>query len=242
VRVMIVMPTYNEAENLPLMVSELFSLGIEGLELLIIDDNSPDGTGDLAEALARERPGKIQVIHRQGKLGLGTAYVTGFRHALSVGADYVFEMDADFSHKPSYIPEMLEAARDSDVVVGSRYIPGGGVDANWSPWRRFLSWWGNSIYARLILGLQVHDSTAGFKCFRRSALESLDLDRISSQGYAFQVEVAYACQRNGLRVKEIPIIFPDRIRGKSKMSANIGLEAAWRVWEIKWRYSIGGGR
>ena len=235
-KVMIVMPTYNEAENLPEMVSALLSLGIEGLELLIVDDNSPDGTGDLAESFAREYPGRIHVIHREGKLGLGTAYITGFRYALCHEADFVFEMDADFSHSPSYIPKMLEAAKDCDVVVGSRYIPGGGVDGKWSPWRRFLSWWGNSIYARLILGLEVHDSTAGFKCFRRSALESLDLDKISSQGYAFQVEVAYACERKGLRVKEVPIIFPDRVRGKSKMSANIGLEAAWRVWEIRKRY------
>lgn len=233
---MVVMPTYNEAENLPDMVSALFSLGLEGLEMLVVDDNSPDGTGDIAERLAQERPGKIHVIHREGKLGLGTAYLAGFRYALSRGADFIFEMDADFSHSPSYVPKLLEVAQEHDIAVGSRYIPGGGVDANWSLWRRFLSWWGNSIYARMVLGLKVHDSTAGFKCFRRSALEILDLNKVSSQGYAFQVEIAYSCEKKGLRVGEVPIVFPDRVRGKSKMSANIGLEAAWRVWQIKWRY------
>lgn len=235
-KLMVVLPTYNEAENLPEIVSAIFELNIDRTEILIIDDNSPDGTGQIADELAAKSQGGVNVIHRQGKLGLGTAYVVGFRYALEHGADYVVQMDSDLSHPPKYIPIMLEAIKDCDVVVGSRYIKGGGVDSKWSPLRRFLSWWGNSVYARLILGLSVHDATGGFKCFRREALAKLDLDKIRSQGYAFQVEVNYACQKKGYRVKEIPIIFPDRVKGKSKMSAAIALEAALRVWQIKWRY------
>ncbi len=233
---MVVLPTYNEAENLPEIVSAIFELNIDRTEILIIDDNSPDGTGQIADELAAKSQGGVRVIHREGKLGLGTAYIVGFRYALEHGADYVVQMDSDFSHPPKYIPIMLEAIKDCDVVIGSRYVKGGGVDSKWSPLRRFLSWWGNSVYARLILGLSVHDATGGFKCFRREALAKLDLDNIKSQGYAFQVEVNYACQKKGYRVKEIPIIFPDRVKGKSKMSAAIALEAALRVWQIKWRY------
>ncbi len=233
---MVVTPTYNEAENIRDIVAALFALGIDGAEILIIDDNSPDGTGKIADQMAAASGGRIHVLHRRGKQGLGTAYVLGFRYALDHGADYIVEMDADFSHSPSYIPVMIEALKECDVAVGSRYIKGGGVDSRWSLFRRFLSWWGNSVYARLVLGLSVHDATAGFKCFRRSALAGLDLDKIRSQGYAFQVEVAYACDKKGYRVKEIPILFPDRAKGKSKMSAVIALEAAWRVWQIKWRY------
>lgn len=233
---MVVLPTYNEAENLPALVSELFALGIEETEILVIDDNSPDGTGEIADQLAAQSQGKIHVIHRPGKMGLGTAYVVGFKYALDHSADYIVQMDSDFSHPPHYVPTMLETAKQCDLVIGSRYVKGGGVDVKWSPIRRFLSWWGNSIYARLVLGLKVHDATGGFKCFRREALAGLDLDGIQSQGYAFQVEVTYACQKKGYCIKEVPIIFPDRIRGKSKMSANIALEAAVRVWQMKWRY------
>ncbi len=233
---MVVLPTYNEVENTPAIVSAILALGIEETEVLIIDDNSPDGTGQVADELAAKSGGKVRVIHRQGKLGLGTAYVTGFRYALQHGADYIVQMDADFSHSPKYIPVMLEAAKNCDVVIGSRYIKGGGVDPKWSPFRRFLSWWGNSIYTRLALGLKIHDATGGFKCFSRKALAGLDLDKMKSQGYAFQVEMNYACQKKGYCITEIPIIFPDRTKGKSKMSAAIALEAALRVWEIKWRY------
>ena len=234
-KVVVVLPVYNEAENLPDVVSAIFGLGVDGMHMLIIDDNSPDGTGQMAEELAARHQGRIQVMHRPSKLGLGTAYVLGFRHAVEQGADYVIEMDADFSHSPSYIPQFLQEIQSHDVVVGSRYVAGGGVDANWSVSRRFLSWWGN-FYAGMVLGLEVHDATGGFKCFRRSALAGLDIEKIGSQGYAFQVEMAYACQKKGYRVKEIPIMFPDRARGKSKMSAFIALEAMWRVWQIKWRY------
>ncbi|MBI4317004.1 MAG: polyprenol monophosphomannose synthase [Chloroflexi bacterium] len=234
-KVVVVMPTYNEAENLPAIVSAVLDLSVDGMNVLVVDDNSPDGTGEMAESLATRYDGRVHVLHRPEKQGLGPAYVQGFRKAIALGADYVVEMDADFSHKPDYIPQFLAAIKEYDVVVGSRYVPGGGVDANWSVVRKFVSWWG-SVYSRLVLGLQVHDATGGFKCFRASALAGLDLEKMRSQGYAFQIEINYACQKKGYRIAEIPIQFPDRTRGKSKMSAKIALEAAWRVWEIKWRY------
>lgn len=232
---MVVMPTYNEADNLVQIVAELMTLDLGGLEILIIDDNSPDGTGQIGDELAAQYADRLHVIHRQGKMGLGTAYVTGFRRALESGADYIVQMDADFSHSPSYIPTFLEAMRDCDLVVGSRYVADGGVDEQWSPWRRFLSWGGNA-YARLVTGLRIRDATGGFRCFRQEALRELDLDRISSEGYAFQIEVAYACQKSGLRLCEIPIYFEDRSMGLSKMSSRIILEAMWRVWQMRWRY------
>lgn len=234
-KVTAVLPTYNEAENLPRMVEALFGLGIEGLSIIVVDDNSPDGTGRIADDLAARYPGRVSVIHRPGKLGLGTAYVAGFTQALADGADYVVEMDADFSHPPETLHTFLELMRDYDVAVGSRYAPGGRLDERWSRWRRFLSWGGN-VYARIITGLHVRDTTAGFKCFRATALAGIDLQRVRSDGYAFQVEMAYVCQRKGYRVAEVPIVFLDRTYGKSKMSMNIILEAAWRVWQIKFRY------
>lgn len=235
-KVMIVIPTYNEADNLPKIVAELFPLAIEGLEILVVDDNSPDGTGQIADELAERYPGQIHVIHRRAKLGLGTAYVAGFRYALGHRADYIVEMDADFSHSPSYIPQFLEKIKDYDVVVGSRYVPGGQLDEKWGLGRYLLSWWANSVYTRLILGLQVKDVTAGFKCFRRRVLEAIDLSTIHSGGYIFQVEMAYLCEKKGFRVLEIPIYFEDRQIGQSKMSMPVKLEAVWRVWELKWRY------
>jgi len=234
-KTMVVMPTYNEADNLVQMVAELMTLELDGLEILIIDDDSPDGTGEIAEELAAQYTDKLQVIHRQGKMGLGTAYITGFRHALEDGADYIIQMDADFSHSPSYLPLFLDKIRECDVVIGSRYVPGGGVDERWSPWRRFLSWGGN-FYARVITGLPLHDTTGGFRCFRRQALLDLDLGRIRSEGYAFQIEMAYACHEKGLRLCEIPIYFEDRSMGQSKMSSWIILEAIWRVWQMRWWY------
>jgi dolichol-phosphate mannosyltransferase len=237
-RTTVVMPTYNEADNVVQIVAELMTLGVDGLEILIIDDNSPDGTGQIADDLAAHYADRVHVIHRQGKKGLGTAYVTGFRQALDSGAAYVIQMDADFSHSPSYVPALLEKIRECDVVIGSRYVPDGRVDEQWSPWRRFLSWGGNA-YARLITGLRIHDATGGFRCFRREALLALDLDRIRSEGYAFQIEVAYACQTKGLILSEIPIYFEDRSMGLSKMSWRIVLEAMWRVWQMRWRYRGG---
>ncbi len=233
-KTIVVMPTYNEAENLPQMVAALLSLEND-LEIVIVDDNSPDGTGDLAEKLSRQHPSKLHIIHREGKFGLGTAYVAGFRFALEKGADRIVEMDADFSHSPSYLPFMLEAIEGCDVVVGSRYAPGGRVEGGWGAWRRFLSWAGN-LYARLITGLKVRDTTAGFKCFRKEVLQNLELARIGSDGYAFQIEIAYLCQRKGFKVREIPIVFQDRAAGSSKMSLEIVCEAVWRVPQLRLKY------
>ncbi|MCG3209986.1 MAG: Undecaprenyl-phosphate mannosyltransferase [Anaerolineae bacterium] len=233
----VVIPTYNEADNLPNITAELLTLDVEDLQVLIVDDNSPDGTGDEAEDLAKRcYPGRLHVIHRPGKQGLGTAYVTGFKWALERGADSVVQMDADFSHSPSYLPEMLANIKDYDVVVGSRYVGGGQLDERWSWWRWFLSWWANSIWTRLILGVRTKDATAGFKCWRRSALERIGLDRINSNGYVFQVEMAYVSEKLDFRILEIPIYFEDRRIGKSKMSVPVKIEAALRVFEIRWRH------
>ncbi len=236
-RTFVVLPTYNERENLPIMAETLLGLGIPGLELLVVDDNSPDGTGDLAEQLRAEYASRlpIHVAHRPQKLGLGPAYIDGFGRALALGADYVVEMDADFQHDPQMIREFRRWIEAYDVVVGSRYIDGGSVEDRWSFTRKILSR-GGSVYARLILGLRAHDPTGGFKCFRASALRTLDLSKVRSSGYTFQIEMSYACQQAGLRVKEVPIRFIDRERGTSKMSARIAIEATWRVWDIKRRY------
>ena len=236
-RTIVVLPTYNERENLPIMVETLHGLGVPGLEVLIVDDNSPDGTGQLAEQLRDEYADRfpIHVAHRPQKMGLGPAYIDGFGRALALGADYIVEMDADFQHDPRVLREFRRWIEEYDVVVGSRYIPGGSVEDRWGLIRKLLSR-GGSIYARLILGLRTHDPTGGFKCFRASALRRLDLNRIRSSGYTFQIEMSYACQRAGLRVKEVPIRFADRERGSSKMSTRIAIEATWRVWQIKRRY------
>lgn len=236
-RMIVVLPTYNERENLPIMVETLLGLGIPGLEILVVDDNSPDGTGDLAEELGERYSGQIEihVAHRPQKMGLGPAYIDGFGRALALGADYIVEMDADFQHDPQILHEFRRWIEEYDIVVGSRYIPGGSVEDRWSFARKLLSR-GGSIYSRIILGLRIHDPTGGFKCFRASALRRLDLSRIRSSGYTFQIEMSYACQRAGLRVKEVPIRFIDRERGISKMSPTIAVEATWRVWQIKRRY------
>lgn len=234
--VCVVMPTYNEAANLPTIVHEVFALALPGLSLLIVDDCSPDGTGTLADSLAESYAPHLTVLHRSCKQGLGTAYVAGFDWALHHGADAVVQMDADFSHSPAYLPDMIEKIGQYDVVVGSRYVPGGRVDDDWPSWRRFLSWWGSRVYAPAVLGLHVHDSTAGFKCLRRHVLERIGLPQVRSNGYIFQVEIAYLCQQYGFSVLEIPIYFEDRVHGKSKMSVKVNAEAAWRVWQMKWRY------
>ncbi|MCS7001485.1 MAG: polyprenol monophosphomannose synthase [Dehalococcoidia bacterium] len=237
-KLVVVLPTYNEAENLPIMAETLLTLAIPDTDIhvIVVDDNSPDGTGELADAIAAAYPTRVQVVHRPGKMGLGRAYVDGFRRALASGADVILQMDSDFSHNPKYIPIMVAALRDADIVVGSRYVPGGAVDRNWPLWRKAISRWG-SVYSRAILGLRVHDATAGFKLFRRQALEALPIESTRSNGYAFQIEVAYLSQRARYRVVEIPILFDDRTRGSSKMSPMIALEASWRVWQIKRRYS-----
>ncbi len=235
-KITVVVPTFNEAENIRALVHGLLQLPLDDLHVLIVDDDSPDGTGELADELHREASERVRVIHRRRKAGLGTAYLEGFTHALRAGSDYVVQMDADFSHSPSYIPQFLEKISDYDVVVGSRYVPGGRLDERWSWGRYLLSWWANGVYVRLILGLRVRDATAGFKLFRRAALEKIDLSRVWSNGYVFQVEIAYLCEQQGLRILEWPIYFEDRRIGRSKMSIPVKLEAAWRVWQIRWRY------
>ena len=235
---LVVIPTYNEAENLPAITAELFTLEVdEELHILIVDDNSPDGTGQVADDLIeRCYPDRLHVIHRRGKLGLGTAYVEGFTWALEHGYEYVIQMDADFSHSPSYLSEMLEKIAEYDVVVGSRYVSGGDLDERWSWWRWFLSWWANSVWTRGILGVHTRDATAGFKCWRRNALERIGLERITSNGYVFQVEMAYVSEKLNFRILEIPIYFEDRRIGQSKMTVPVKIEAALRVFEIRWRH------
>ena len=233
-KVVVVLPTYNEAENLPQMVEALLKLGIPGLEMLVIDDGSPDGTGELAERLAKEYPGKINVLHRKGKLGLGTAYVTGFKWAIEHKADRVVQMDTDFSHPVEKVPEMVNLADKYDVVIGSRYVKGGSVDLHWTWRRRKLSSWGNT-YARCITGIKAKDVTGGFKCFTRQALEGLPLHKVGSSGFTFQIEINYLCRLKGYRVTEVPILFSDRVRGTSKMSSGIIIEGLWRVWQMKFK-------
>ncbi|MFL5952373.1 MAG: polyprenol monophosphomannose synthase [Gaiellaceae bacterium] len=217
------LPTYNERENLEAM---LRALDGKGVRVLVIDDNSPDGTGELADTLAAELA-YVTVLHRSEKEGLGPAYLAGFRRALAEGAELVLEMDCDFSHDPNDVPRLVAAAADADVVLGSRYVAGGGV-RNWGLLRRVISA-GGSWYARVLLGVRVHDLTGGFKCYRRAVLESIDLDAIDSKGYAFQIETTYRALRSGFRVLEIPITFADREAGGSKMSRAIVAEAIWRV-------------
>jgi dolichol-phosphate mannosyltransferase len=226
VRATICLPTYNERANLEPMLRALGEVLPEGGRVLVIDDGSPDGTGELADRLATELP-FVGVLHRERKEGLGPAYLAGFRRVLAEGADLVLEMDCDFSHDPNDVPRLIEAAADADLVLGSRYVPGGGV-ANWGLVRRMISA-GGSLYARLLLGVGVRDLTGGFKCYRREVLERIDLDAISAKGYAFQIETTYRALRAGFRVREIPIRFADREVGGSKMSRRIVLEAIWRV-------------
>jgi dolichol-phosphate mannosyltransferase len=226
VRILICLPTYNERENLESMVRALGGLGLDGLEVLVIDDSSPDGTGEIADRLTAELPW-VHVLHRERKEGLGPAYLAGFRRALELGADLVFEMDCDFSHDPADVPRLVQAAEDADLVLGSRYVPGGGT-RNWGLVRRFISR-GGSLYAQALLQLGIRDLTGGFKCYRRAVLETIDLDAISSLGYAFQIETTYRALRAGFRVVEVPITFSDREVGGSKMSKAIVLEAIWKV-------------
>ncbi len=233
----VVIPTYNEAENLTAITNALFALPVPELEILIVDDASPDGTGQLADQLASRYPGRFHVIHRQGKLGLGTAYLQGFSWAIQHGAKNIIQMDADFSHSPDYVPQLLALSDEYDVVVGSRYVRGGKLDERWPWWRRFLSWWANSVWVHLILGTQTRDATAGFKCWQTDALQRLGLDRVHSNGYIFTVEMCYLSEKLGLRIKEIPITFIDRRFGRSKMDAKVQIEAALRVFEIRFRYA-----
>jgi dolichol-phosphate mannosyltransferase len=226
VRALICLPTYNERENLEPMLRALGEVLGPDDRVLVIDDNSPDGTGELADRLAAELEA-VEVLHRPRKEGLGPAYLAGFERALELGAELVVEIDCDFSHDPADVPRLLDAAADADLVLGSRYVPGGSVE-DWGAVRRAISA-GGSLYARLLLGVPVRDLTGGFKCFRRAVLEAIDLDAIHSKGYAFQIELTYRALRRGFRVREIPIRFVDREVGGSKMSRTIVLEAIWKV-------------
>ncbi len=231
-KTLIIIPTYNEAENFRPLLEAIFSF-VATTDILIVDDNSPDGTGELADSIALE-DSRVHVLHRPGKLGLGTAYIAGFKYAIAHDYDAAFEMDADFSHDPRYLPDFLTAIEHADLVIGSRYVHGGGTP-NWSLVRRFISGGGN-IFARFLLGIPVRDCTAGYRCYRRKVLESIDLDTIQSQGYAFQVELAYRVMQQGFRIVEVPIIFMDRRVGKSKMSRKIVIEAF--AYVLRTRFGI----
>lgn len=233
--VLVIIPTYNEIENVKKIIPVVLEQN-ENIDILIVDDNSPDKTGDYVEKLSKENP-RVKLIRREKKLGLGTAYIAGFKYALANNYDYVFEMDADFSHDPNEINNFLEAIKDSDVVLGSRYINGVRV-LNWPMSRLLLSYFA-SVYTRIITGLPVKDATGGFKCFRIDVLKAIDLDNIKSNGYSFQIEMTFKAYKKGFRIKEIPIVFLDRVKGKSKMSKKIVREAIFMVWKLRLRSIIG---
>lgn len=232
-QITVVVPTYNEAENLPKMVSALFSLPLD-LRAVIVDDHSPDGTGRVADDLANQN-NRIQVLHRAGKLGLRSAYFDGIRRAMEDGAEAVGQMDSDFSHDPSRLPDMARQLESCDMVLGSRYVAGGSVDADWAAWRKALSSFAN-FYARTILGMPQHDVTTGFRLWRRATLQGMPLDRVRSNGYVFLVEMAYLAYCLDYTIGEVPIYFADRRVGESKMSLKIQLEAAFRIWQVWWNY------
>ncbi|MDO9300407.1 MAG: polyprenol monophosphomannose synthase [Anaerolineales bacterium] len=233
-RITVVTPTYNEAENLPKLVSALFSLPLD-LRVLVVDDNSPDGTGRIADELAAAYPGRIDVLHRPGKLGLRSAYLNGFQKVLDSDAQAIVQMDADFSHAPSALVEMTKLLESNDAVLGSRYVTGGSVDERWPAWRKGLSAFGN-YYARTILGLPLHDVTTGYRMWRRDTLQQIPFERIQSSGYVFLVEMAYLAHCLEFKIGESPIYFADRRWGKSKMSIKIQMEAAFRIWQVWWNY------
>jgi dolichol-phosphate mannosyltransferase len=233
-QITVITPTYNEAENLPKLVSALFSLPLD-LRVLIVDDNSPDGTGHIADELSAAHPGRVDVLHRAGKMGLRSAYMSGFHKALESGAEAVVQMDADFSHDPAVLVKMAELIQSHDLIIGSRYVEGGSVDERWAFWRKGLSAFGN-FYARTILGAPLGDMTTGYRMWRREAMMRLPLERVQSSGYVFLVEMAYLAYCLGLDIKETPIHFADRRWGKSKISFKIQFEAAFRVWYVWWSY------
>ena len=234
-KITLVIPTYNEAENLPNLLQALFALPLKDLNVLVIDDNSNDGTGQIAEDLKNTYQNKLDVMHRAGKLGLGSAYIQGFTQLLAGDSDVIGQMDADFSHEPAKVVELAEALEDCDAAIGSRYVPGGALDKDWPVWRKWLSTFGNA-YARTILGLPIRDTTGGFRLWKRETLAAMPLERVRSNGYIFQVEMAYMATRLGFRFKEIPIYFAERQFGQSKMSLKIQIEAALRVWALRGLY------
>lgn len=234
---LIIIPTYNERDNIEALLALIIRTD-PAAHILIVDDNSPDQTYEIVEELMQSvYPGQLFLLKRTGKMGLGTAYIAGFKWALDRDYDYIFEMDADFSHDPKYLTDFLAAIQTHDVVLGSRYIPGGGVK-NWGVIRELISR-GGSLYARTILGLSLRDLTGGFKCFRREVLEAIDLDGIKSNGYSFQIEMTYRAKRKGFRIVETPIVFEDRTAGKSKMSRIIFLEAVLKVWTLRFDSTVG---
>lgn len=233
-KITVVIPTYNEAENLPKLVSALFSLPLD-LHLLVVDDSSPDGTGKLAEELSRKYPNRIEILHRPGKMGLRSAYLNGFQKILDSDAQAIVQMDADFSHDPVMLTEMAKLLESSDVVLGSRYVSGGSVDRKWPIWRKWLSAFGN-FYARTILGLPLRDVTTGYRMWRSEALKQMPFERIQATGYIFLVEMIYLAHCLEFKIGEVPIYFADRRFGKSKMSFKIQIEAAIRIWQVLWNY------
>jgi dolichol-phosphate mannosyltransferase len=230
-KALVVIPTYNERSNISSIVPAALAAD-KRVSVLVVDDASPDGTGQAAEALKKKHKGRVHVLHRKGKLGLGTAYVEGFRWGLEKGFDRLLEMDADWSHDPRYLPDFLEASLQADVVVGSRYLNGTVSVVNW-PIRRLMLSTGASAYVRLATGMTLSDCTGGFKCFRREVLQAIDLNKVKSDGYAFQIELNYKAWKRGFKIQEIPIIFIDRSSGQSKMSPKIMREAVWRVWALR---------
>lgn len=235
-RALVIVPTYNERENILKLIDAVLAQSAL-IEVLVVDDGSPDGTGDLVDERVAADP-RVNVIHRERKLGLGTAYLTGFRWALERDYEFVFEMDADFSHDPAHLPQFLQSAANADLVLGSRYREGRVTVVNWPIARLLLSYFAN-VYARFATGLQVYDATGGYKCFRRRVLEAIELDKVKSNGYAFQIEMSFRAWKRGFRIVEIPIVFVDRTEGTSKMSRRIIREAIWMVWRLRW-WSITG--
>ena len=230
-RAVVIVPTYNERENIARLIDSVLRQDPR-LDVLVVDDGSPDGTGKIVDTIALVEP-RVSALHRPGKMGLGTAYVAGFKWALARGYDFIFEMDADFSHDPGHLPQFLAAIQDADVVLGSRYQHGRVTVVNWPISRLILSYSAN-LYARAVTGLPLFDATGGFKCFRRQVLESIELDEVKSNGYAFQIEMSFRAWKRGFRLREMPIVFTDRTEGHSKMSKRIVREAVWMVWRLRY--------
>jgi dolichol-phosphate mannosyltransferase len=240
-KTVVVIPTFNEARNLPVLAAELWALQIPGLSVLVVDGGSTDETPQIADELAERRPDELAVLHLSPRGGLRRAYLAAFKWALARGADRIIQMDCDFSHSPTYVPKLLEASKDADLVVGSRYIAGGKLDARIGTARYLQSWWANEVYARLILNLRLQDVTSSFRCWRAEALSQFDLDAVSSNGYSFQIEMAYLAEKFGFQIVEVPIHYEERRVGRSKLNLSAKVEAAWRTWEILWRYRDSNG-
>jgi dolichol-phosphate mannosyltransferase len=235
-RALVIVPTYNEQSNIARLIGEILEKDFR-LDVLVIDDGSPDGTAEVVKAIVAQNP-RVNLMERPGKMGLGTAYIAGFRWALERPYEYIFEMDADFSHDPNHLPQLLKAIETADLAIGSRYLEGRVTVANW-PITRLLLSYGANVYARTLTGLKIYDATAGFKCFRRKVLEAIDLNQIKSTGYAFQIEMHFRTWKRGFHIVEIPIVFLDRTKGESKMSRGIVWESIWMVWRLRWLSIIG---